>query len=185
MVKRILVCLVVAIAVASSSGCTSMYQSQVAQISQYNEGVSEAKTLFSENEDFARENAQVVAKMITCNDITTDAYALLNVEETLEKESNETDKGFMYRNMHTLMTYSSVDTYEEYNNWINGVSSYTDSNGDHVYKYAYPCIIKSGYYSSVSSNFLCQFLVISFASGDSIRARVYWKDKHIQGIVLA
>ena len=167
------------------SGCKdSMYESQIEEISQYNEGIKEAKSLFK-NEDIAKENEEAVVNLITCNEATKDEYNLLNIEEPLEKDDDEDEQGYIFRSMHTLMPYTTVDTYKEYVDWSTEASD-PDYLVKPTYKYANPYIVKRGYYSSVSSNFLTQFLVIQFqgSTDESLKARVYWKDNKIQGIVI-
>lgn len=181
-----MVCLLSSVLLLGLTGCgTSMYESQESQVEEYNEGVADAKQLFKDNEEFAKAREEEVINMITCNEITEEAYKLLNIEEPLDREDGEVDNRYMWRNMHTLMKNSSIDVYLEYVDWINGVSTFTNRDGDHIFMYGLPYVVKKGYYSSVSSNYLTQFLVIRFQnSSEMVKARVYWKDKKIQGIVL-
>lgn len=184
--KRIVLCLLSSLMMFTFVGCgTNMYESQESQVSEYNNGVDDAKKLFKENEELAKSKETEVMNMVTCNEISKETYKLLNIEKPLDREEGEKDNRYMWRNMHTLMKNTSVDTYNEYVDWINGVSTYTNSMGDHVFLYGQPYIIKRGYYSSVSSNYLTQFMVLRFQdSTESVKVRVYWKDKKIQGIVL-
>lgn len=186
MQRKVFAAILSVVVLLNFAGCgTSMYESQEKEVSEYNEGVSDAKKLFKDNKDIALNNEVAIVNMVTCNDITKESYSLLNIEEPLDREEGESDARFMYRNMHTLMENTSLDTYSEFLDWINGISEFTDKNGDHEYLFFKPYVVSRGFYSSVSAKYMTQFIVIGVPNyGKSIKARIYWKDKKIHGIVL-
>lgn len=166
-------------------GCSPDYTEQVETVAQYNAGVSNLDTLFNTDEEVARANEIVVLKMLTCNEISTDGFELLNITDRKERDEDEDEKHYLLRSMNTLMTDSAVDVYGEWCDWVDGISTFTDSNGARVYKYAQAYAIKTGYYSSVSSGYLCQFIVINFVGNtEQLVARVYWSDGKIQRVVV-
>lgn len=183
--KRVLVGTLV-ICTLCITGCQkqSMYESQVSKVQEYNNGVANVKKLFNDNEAKARSNETLVAHMISCNEITKEGYQLFNLPDAPEKEDGETDEHYMYRCMNTLFDKSIIKPYEEYNNFQNELTSFSDSLGNFVYKYEDDYIINSGYFSSVDSNFLCQFLVIDNLYSNILKARIYWADGKIQGVVI-
>ena len=168
-----------------SSGCSdnTMYEQQVSKVELYNKGVENTERLFAENERIARANEDKVVDMITCNKIDKEGYQLLNITDKPERKA-DSDEMYMYQCMSTLMTKTIIDTYSEYFDYSNNLSTFTNSEGEFIYKYGNAYVIDSGYYASVSSKYLCQFLVIDNSSGSLLKARVFWSGGKIQEIVI-
>ena len=170
----------------SLSGCQdqSMYEKQISDVSEYNAAVDNTKTLFKENESIANKNVDVVVDAITCNKIDKKGYALFNITKKLDREPGENDEHYMFRCIDTLCESSYIRTFEEYHNYVNNISTFTNNDGKFIYKYGNAYEIENGCYASVDSNYLCQFIVISSNSDKSLKCRVFWEHGKIQMIVM-
>ena len=167
-------------------GCQdqAMYSKQIAEVSEYNNAVENTRILFAENEEIANKNREVIVKAITCNEITKDDFDLFNITDAIERGTNETDEHFMFRSIDTLCKDSYIRPYEEYHKFVNNISTFSDSEGNFIYKYGGVYDIERGCYASIDSNYLCQFLVIANNSGTSLKCRVFWEHGKVQMIVI-
>lgn len=168
-------------------GCQdqSMYEQQVSKVEVYNNAVTETNKLFDDNEEIARKYEKEIVQMVTCNKADKEVFKLMNIENAPERNDNETDEHYMFRCMNELFDdkMTIVKTYDEYHLYVNGLSTYKTPNDNFVYKYGSALKSKSGYYSSVSAKYLCQFIAIS-TTGNLLVTRIYWSDGKIQKIIM-
>ena len=167
-------------------GCQdqAMYKKQIAEVSEYNVAVDNTRALFKENEKIATDSEDIIVKAITCNEVEKEGFGLFNIKDKPERHSGETDEHYMYRYIETLCESSFIRPFEEYHKFVNNISTYSDSNGEFIYKYGHPYSIERGCYASIDSNYLCQFLVIANDSGNSLKCRVFWGNGKVQMIVI-
>ena len=167
-------------------GCQdqAMYKQQIKEVSEYNTAVDNTRILFEENEKIAKDSEDIIVKAITCNEITKEGFSLFNIKDKPARNDGETDEHYMYRCIDTLCGSSFIRPFEEYHKFVNNISSFSDSNGEFIYKYGHVYSIERGCYASIDSNYLCQFLVIANDSGTSLKCRVFWEHGKVQMIVI-
>lgn len=169
-------------------GCQdqSMYEQQVSKVEVYNNAVTETNKLFDDNEEIARKYEKEIVQMVTCNKADKEVFKLMNIENAPDRNDNETDEHYMFRCMNELFDdkMTIIKTYDEYHLYVNGLSTYKTSADIFVYKYSSAGKVAGGYYSSVNSNYMCQFLVIGTISGESLKTRIYWSEGKIQKIMI-
>lgn len=169
-------------------GCSnnSMYEQQVSKVEVYNNAVEETDKLFNDNEEIARKYEKVIVQMVTCNKIDKGVFNLMNIEDKPDRNEGESEEHYIYRCMDKLFddNMTLVHTFGEYHSYVNGLSDYTDAFGNKTYKYDNTYKIDGGYYASVSSKYMCQFLVIDNISNTLLKTRIYWANGKIQKIVM-
>ena len=169
-------------------GCQdqSMYEQQVSKVEVYNKAVSETNKLFDDNEEIARKYEKEIVQMVTCNKVDKEVFKLMNIENAPDRNDNETEEHYMFRCMNELFDdkMTIIKTYDEYHLYVNGLSTYKDAFDNFIYKYSNAYSTNSGYYSSVSSKYLCQVLIIDNIANDLLTTRIYWSNGKIQKIVM-
>lgn len=181
--KRVLVVILSALLLTSCSN--SVVEQGQSEVSEYNKGVQTLDFMFEHDEKVARKYVDDIMYMVTCNLVTDESYALLDIPEEPSRYDSDTDMKYRFRSLYTIMQDGKTDMYNEYIDWYDGVSDWTNIRETNLYKYSQPYIIKQGYYSSVSSNYLCQFMVLTFVNcKDTFVVRAYWFDGKVHKIVV-
>lgn len=178
-------------------GCSDVYSEQRAEVSRYNDEVRCTIEDYGVSGEVARANSELVMNAVTYNGGDKALLSVLGVQNKtvesgsseggssesgnggiLDRGRNESEEDWVYRNINSLIDgLENYEVYDEYLNFKMGVSTFENRSGEHIYKYGMPYIMSDGYYSTVSSNYLCQVLVVYFGnSSEHIVVRAYWDD---------
>lgn len=181
------------IGVLCLTGCSD-YTAQREEVSKYNLEVS-ATTLDFKQKKVAEQYAEAIAGAVTYTTADVKLLAVLGKDTEgagVQREQNETEAEWVYRSInHKIEGLDNDRVFNAYTDYLmqkegaEGTDGAERADGEHPYIYDAPYIVRRGYYSTVSSRYLCQLLILYFPhTTEHILVRVYWDDNTIQKILI-
>ena len=196
------------IGVLCLTGCSD-YTAQREEVSKYNMEVS-ATTLDFKQKEVAEQYAEAIAGAVTYTTADVKLLAVLGKDTEgagVQREQNETEAEWVYRSInHKIEGLDNDRVFNAYTDYLmqkegaegtdgaegteraegaEGTDGAERADGEHPYIYDAPYIVRRGYYSTVSSRYLCQLLILYFPhTTEHILVRVYWDDNTIQKILI-
>lgn len=174
---------IVLLGVLSLSGCQN-HTEQYDEVNEYNENVTSTVEEFNATEKVAKELAEDVANFVTYNSISDELYEKIELEKNVDKDSAENDEEYKLRNASQIIDdFEDTVVYKAYEDFV---SAKLDDTSRNIYAYGNPYIWDSGYYSSVSSQYIEQFMVVHAEdSTERVIVQAYWKNGKLVRVVLS